>query len=156
LTVVKIVMTVKKKLVKIWGDKVVAAEKAEKTLDGKQFFEALKQHLQNPTIESFEATSAKMPDVSYYQYMSPSEYWAVNAEPLMKQVNAVIPVGPISLSIGAPMRKYIRHGLCTLQRYTSLPTCYNSCNATHEKDCYFPVVNTMGATTFISSQIMTR
>jgi hypothetical protein len=75
---------VKKKLVKIWGDKVVAAEKAEKTLDGKQFFEALKQHLQNPTIESFEATSDKMPDVSYYQYMSPSEYWAVNAEPLMK------------------------------------------------------------------------
>jgi len=75
---------VKKKLVKVWGDKVVAAENAEKTLAGKQFFEALKQHLQNPTIESFEATSAKMPDMSYYQYMSPSEYWAVNAEPLMK------------------------------------------------------------------------
>ena len=75
---------VKKKLVKVWGDKVVAAEKVEKTLAGKQFFEALKQHLQNPTIESFEATSAKMPDMSYYQYMSPSEYWAVNAEPLMK------------------------------------------------------------------------
>ena len=75
---------VKKMLVKLWGNKVVAAEKAEKTLAGKQFFEALKQHLQNPTIESFEATSAKMPDMSYYQYMSPSEYWAVNAEPLMK------------------------------------------------------------------------
>jgi hypothetical protein len=75
---------VKKKLVQVWRDKVVAAENAEKTLAGKQFFEALKQHLQNPTIESFEATSAKMPDMSYYQYMSPSEYWAVNAEPLMK------------------------------------------------------------------------
>ena len=75
---------VKKKLVQVWRDKVVAAEKAEKTLEGKQFFEALKQHLQNPTIESFEATSDKMPNMSYYQYMSPSEYWAVNAEPLMK------------------------------------------------------------------------
>jgi len=75
---------VKKKLVQVWRDKVIAAETAEKTLDGKQFFEALKQHLQNPTIESFEATSNKMPDMSYYQYMSPSEYWAVNAEPLMK------------------------------------------------------------------------
>jgi hypothetical protein len=74
---------VKKKLVKVWGDKVVAAEKAEKTLVGKQFFEALKQHLQNPTIQSFESTSNQMPDMSYYQYMSPSEYWAVNAEPLM-------------------------------------------------------------------------
>jgi hypothetical protein len=77
---------VKKKLVQVWRDKVVAAEKAEKTLAGKQFFEALKQHLQNPTIESFESTSNMMPgmDMSYYQYMSPSEYWAVNAEPLMK------------------------------------------------------------------------
>jgi len=75
---------VKKKLVQEWRNKLDRAQKLEKTKEGKAFFNALLEHLKAPTRQSFTAASDLMPNTSYYQYMSPSEYWAVNAEKLME------------------------------------------------------------------------
>jgi hypothetical protein len=75
---------VKKKLVQEWRNKLDRAQRLEKTKEGKAFFDALSEHLKAPTRESFVSASNAMPNTSYYQYMSPSEYWAVNAEKLME------------------------------------------------------------------------
>jgi hypothetical protein len=75
---------VKKKLVQEWRNKLDRAQRLEKTKEGKAFFDALLEHLKAPTRESFTLASDMMPNTSYYQYMSPSEYWAVNAEKLME------------------------------------------------------------------------
>jgi GNAT superfamily N-acetyltransferase len=75
---------VKKKLVQEWRNALDKAQNKEKTPAGKAFFSALLKHLDNPTKESFTATTQLMPDKgNYYQFMSPSEYWAVNAENLL-------------------------------------------------------------------------
>jgi hypothetical protein len=75
---------VKKKLVQEWRNALDKAQNKEKTPAGKAFFSALLKHLDNPTKESFTATTQMMPDKgNYYQFMSPSEYWAVNAENLL-------------------------------------------------------------------------
>jgi hypothetical protein len=37
----------------------------------------------NPSKESYDTAMALLPSYDYYQYMNPSEYWAVNAEKLM-------------------------------------------------------------------------
>ena len=77
----------KKKLVQEWRNSIDKAAAKEKTPEGKQFFNALLEHLKIPSVESFKAVSQMMPKGKkdyYYQFMSPSEYWAVNAEKLLK------------------------------------------------------------------------
>jgi hypothetical protein len=73
----------KKKLVQEWRNKLDKAQKTDKSPQAQAFFNALFEHLKNPTKESFIAASNQMPNRNYYQYMSPSEYWAVNAEKLL-------------------------------------------------------------------------
>jgi hypothetical protein len=75
---------VKKRLVQEWRNKLDKAQKSERTPEGKAFFDALFVHLKNPTRQSFALASDQMPNKDYYQFMSPSEYWAVNAEKLME------------------------------------------------------------------------
>ena len=70
-------------LVEDWRKNVSAAIKAEKTTKGKQFFEALLAFHAAPSMESYDAMIQALPSMEYYQYTNPSEYWAVNAEPLM-------------------------------------------------------------------------
>lgn len=70
-------------LVEDWRKKVSAAIKAEKTTKGKRFFEALLNFHAAPSQESYDAMIQALPSMEYYQYTNPSEYWAVNAEPLM-------------------------------------------------------------------------
>ena len=70
-------------LVEDWRKNVSAAIKAEKTTKGKQFFEILLEFHAAPSLESYDAMIKALPSMDYYQYTNPSEYWAVNAEPLM-------------------------------------------------------------------------
>ena len=77
----------KKKLVQEWRNALDKAQAKERTPEGKAFFKALLGHLNNPTKDSFTKASEMMPTGKkdyYYQFMSPSEYWAVNAEKLLK------------------------------------------------------------------------
>jgi hypothetical protein len=53
------------------------------TPQSRLYFKKVLQFIDNPSQESFAAATAAMPSYEFYQYMSPSEYWAVNAETLM-------------------------------------------------------------------------
>jgi hypothetical protein len=53
------------------------------TPQSRLYFKKVLQFIDNPSQESFAAATAAMPSYDFYQYMSPSEYWAVNAETLM-------------------------------------------------------------------------
>jgi len=72
-----------KSLVKEWGIQVKAKMKSDKTKEGKAFFKALTDFYADPSLEQYNALIAALPDQSYYQYVNPSEYWAVNAEQLL-------------------------------------------------------------------------
>jgi len=74
-----------KSLVKEWGMQVKAKMKSDKTDEGKRFFKALTDFYLNPSLDQYNALIAALPDESYYQYVNPSEYWAVNAEKLLGQ-----------------------------------------------------------------------
>lgn len=73
-----------KTLVNEWYKAVTKAMKAEKTPQGKEFFKAMEEFLKRPTQVTMDMAINAMPNSSYYQYINPSEYWAVNAEPLLK------------------------------------------------------------------------
>ena len=74
----------KRVLVDKWVDAVTKAEKSEKSEQGKEFFVALRKFLADPSRENMKSATGLMPSYDYYQYLTPSEYWAVNAEPLME------------------------------------------------------------------------
>jgi hypothetical protein len=77
----------KEKLVGDWRKKLDATEAAEKTDEGKQFFKAVRAFLAMPSEGRFEDAVRAIPEgqyEKYYQLISPSEFWAINAEPMMK------------------------------------------------------------------------
>jgi hypothetical protein len=58
----------------------------EKNIDqpSQDYFNAVLKFIESPSIANQKKATDLMPDYSFYQYLNPSEYWAVNAEPLMK------------------------------------------------------------------------
>jgi hypothetical protein len=77
----------KEKLVGDWRKKLDAQEAAEKTDQGQQFFKAVRAFLAMPSEGRFEDAVRAIPEgqyEKYYQLISPSEFWAINAEPMMK------------------------------------------------------------------------
>ena len=71
-------------LIDTWAKAFVGAE--AKFTDGpsKEYFKKVKEFLKNPTIENYNAATNACHDVkNLYQFLNPSEYWAVNAEKLM-------------------------------------------------------------------------
>ena len=74
----------RERVVNVWRDKLLRAQKAEKTKEGKTYFENVAKYLAAPSQKTWNDAAMSMPNISYYQYISPSEYWAANAEPLMK------------------------------------------------------------------------
>jgi hypothetical protein len=64
-----------------------AFEKAmKKNIDpaSKAYFDAVLEFLASPSKESFEKATNLMPSYDFYQYLNPSEYWAVNAESMLQ------------------------------------------------------------------------
>ena len=70
-------------LVDDWSDKLGAAIKAEKSAAGQKYFRNVLDMLNSPSLETYQTAIDSMPSMNYYQYLNPSEYWAVNAEKLM-------------------------------------------------------------------------
>jgi hypothetical protein len=70
-------------LIEDWHKKLEQRIKSDKTTKSKVFFEKLMAFYDNPSMESYEIAMDALPSYDYYQYMNPSEYWAVNAESLM-------------------------------------------------------------------------
>jgi len=67
-----------------WAD---ALDKAIKKYPGaaeQDFFQKVLDFVEKPTQANMKRATNAMPDISFYQYVNPSEFWAVNAEKLMK------------------------------------------------------------------------
>ena len=75
---------VKKKIVDKWRDALSKEMKTNETPQAKKYYEAVLKFIQTPTRETYSEAIKQLPSYEYYQYLNPSEYWAVNAEPLLK------------------------------------------------------------------------
>lgn len=67
-----------------WRQALEKAANSEKSVEGQKFFDAVNEMIKKPNKTTFMDAVNAMPDESYYQYITPSEYWAVNSEALMK------------------------------------------------------------------------
>lgn len=74
----------KRMVVRAWKDALIRATRAETTDKGHVFFQNVSKFLHDPKLGTLKAAIKSMPNVSYYQYINPSEYWAVNAEEILK------------------------------------------------------------------------
>lgn len=66
-----------------WTEKLEKAINTDKSPKAQAFFKAVLEFIDNPSEQTYDAAVAAMPSYEYYQYINPSEYWAVNAEKLM-------------------------------------------------------------------------
>lgn len=73
----------KKVLVEQWARAFEQAMKKHTDKASKAYFDAVLDFLENPSKESFDKATKVMPSYDYYQYINPSEYWAVNAEAML-------------------------------------------------------------------------
>jgi hypothetical protein len=64
---------------------VEKAIKKHKDARSQEFFEKLLEFLDKPNRKNQAALNKVIPSYDFYQYVNPSEYWAVNAEKLMAQ-----------------------------------------------------------------------
>ena len=70
-------------VVEAWARSFENVIKRNTDKKSQEFFNKVFDFLDSPSKESFDAATNVMPSYDYYQYMNPSEYWAVNAEKLM-------------------------------------------------------------------------
>ena len=71
-------------VVEAWARSFETAIKRNTDKKSQEFFNKVFDFLDNPSKQSFDAATKVMPSYDFYQYMNPSEYWAVNAEKLME------------------------------------------------------------------------
>lgn len=74
----------RKAVVSHWRQALERAAKNENSVNGIEFFGKVNEFIRDPNKETFNNAIKAMPDESYYQYINPSEYWAVNSEILMQ------------------------------------------------------------------------
>jgi hypothetical protein len=75
---------VKTKIVDKWRDALAKEIKKNQTPQAQKYYEAVLNFIEKPSRDNYFAAINALPSYEYYQYLNPSEYWAVNAEPLMK------------------------------------------------------------------------
>lgn len=78
----------KRMVIRAWRDELIRATRAETTDAGHIFFQNVAKFLHSPGIGTYKNVIKSMPNESYYQYVNPSEYWAVNAEHILKSREA--------------------------------------------------------------------
>jgi hypothetical protein len=66
-----------------WAKSLERAMRENVDPRSRDYFDAVLVFLANPTKANFDAATNKLPSYKFYQYINPSEYWAVNAEKLM-------------------------------------------------------------------------
>jgi len=71
-------------VVNAWADALQKAIEDNTDQVSQDYFEAVFDYLQKPTEENYRKATNALPDHKLYQFINPSEYWAVNAEPLLK------------------------------------------------------------------------
>jgi hypothetical protein len=75
----------RKAVIGAWARSLEAAMKKYKDAQSQKYFEQVLKFLENPSEQTAKDATNVMPDYSFYQYLNPSEYWAVNAEKMFGQ-----------------------------------------------------------------------
>jgi len=75
----------RKAVIGAWARSLEAAMKKHKDAQSQKYFEQVLKFLENPSEQTAKDATNVMPDYSFYQYLNPSEYWAVNAEKMFGQ-----------------------------------------------------------------------
>jgi hypothetical protein len=70
-------------LIESWQDALKKAVKANPDQPSQEYFSKVLAFLDTPSEASFAEAVQAMPSYDFYQYLNPSEYWAINAEKLM-------------------------------------------------------------------------
>ena len=71
-------------VVENWADNLAKAIKKHTDTPHQEYFQAVLDFIAKPTKANQEKATDLCPSYDMYQYLNPSEYWAVNAEKLMK------------------------------------------------------------------------
>lgn len=83
-------------IVESWADNLQKAIEKYTDLPHQEYFQAVLDFIEKPTESNFNKATNKIPEYEMYQYINPSEYWAVNAEKLMKA------------SLGSPWARFVK------------------------------------------------
>jgi hypothetical protein len=70
-------------LVDQWYQSLEKAMQKHQDEKHQRYFKSVLDFMDNPNLRNFQTANRNLPSYDMYQYLSPSEYWAVNAEPLM-------------------------------------------------------------------------
>jgi hypothetical protein len=70
-------------VVQAWGKALARAIKQNPDELHQKYFHAVMDFIDRPNEETFRKAQAALPSYEMYQYINPSEFWAVNAEKLM-------------------------------------------------------------------------
>jgi hypothetical protein len=70
-------------VVQAWGKALSRAIKQNPDELNQKYFNAVLDFLDNPTDANYRKAQAALPSYEMYQFINPSEFWAVNAEKLM-------------------------------------------------------------------------
>ena len=68
-----------------WSKSLIKAIEKFKDDKHKKYFDAVIDFVNHPTNDNYQTAIDLLPDYSVYQYLNPSEFWAVNAEKLFNQ-----------------------------------------------------------------------
>ena len=74
---------VKKVLVNAWATAFGKAIEANKDEAHQNYFQAVLDFIENPNESTYRKATNLLPNYNMYQFISPSEFWAVNAEPML-------------------------------------------------------------------------
>lgn len=74
----------KKAVFNAWVKALSRAMKQYTDDQSKAYFQAVIDFISNPSNKTLQAAVAQLPSYEMYQFINPSEYWAVNAESLME------------------------------------------------------------------------
>ena len=72
------------KIIDKWASDLNKARKTNNSEQAQKFFDAVIKFTETPTKANYDNVIKSLPSYEYYQFVNPSEYWAVNAEKLMQ------------------------------------------------------------------------
>ena len=70
-------------VVQAWGKALARAIKQNPDELHQRYFKAVLDFIANPSVKTFKEAQRLLPSYAMYQFINPSEYWAINAEKLL-------------------------------------------------------------------------
>jgi GNAT superfamily N-acetyltransferase len=83
-------------MIREWSKAFQAAIKKHTDAKSQEYFQKVLEFLDRPSKARMEAATRVMPSYDFYQYLNPSEYWAINAEKLM------------AAQLGTPWNRFVK------------------------------------------------